>query len=315
MSEFRSRVLAPIMVPIVALIGAAILVFAFSRVLLAVPKYWSTSLAMLLAAEVLGVAAIIAAVRRITGAQKILVGLLGAMVLIGGGVGVASGIRPIEAHGNAVTVVATDILFEEEEFTMPADEPFTMEFVNNDANIPHNVSIYEDDSFSNALFLGETFSGVATVVYDIPAIPEGTYAFRCDVHPIDMVGTAVAEAGAGHGGGSSEDGDHGEDTEDDHGGEASGDALTVVALNFVFDTDTITVEAGSHVEMLFRNEDENIPHNVAVYTDDSFSEVIFQGEIFNGIAEETYEFDAPPAGEYAFRCDLHPDMKGVFISE
>jgi hypothetical protein len=30
---------------------------------------------------------------------------------------------------------------------------------------------------------------------------------------------------------------------------------------------------------------------------------------------ETYSFTAPPAGLYAFRCEAHPDMNGVFIAK
>ena len=35
------------------------------------------------------------------------------------------------------------------------------------------------------LFKGEIFNGVATRVYDVPALDAGTYAFVCTVHPDD----------------------------------------------------------------------------------------------------------------------------------
>ena len=42
------------------------------------------------------------------------------------------------------------------------------------------------------LFKGEIFNGVATRVYDVPALDAGAYAFVCTVHPT-MVGTLNVE--------------------------------------------------------------------------------------------------------------------------
>ncbi|HOI12429.1 MAG TPA: hypothetical protein PLG75_01145 [Methanoculleus sp.] len=51
-----------------------------------------------------------------------------------------------------------------------------------------------------------------------------------------------------------------------------------------FDTDTITVPAGAEVTMNFDNQDQGIPHNVAVYDSPLRSEAIFVGEIITGVA-------------------------------
>lgn len=300
MSEFRSRVLAPLSVPLMALAAAGVFVFCISRVLLAVPKYWSTSLAMLLASEVLGVAAVIAVVRKVSSAQKMLIGLLGAMVLVGGGIGFASGIRPIESHGTAITIAAKDSIFDVETLTVPADEEFVLEFSNNDANIPHNVGIYADDTFSESIWVGEVFNGVATVAYDVTPIPSGEYAFRCDIHP-DMKGSVVADGEGGHGEGSETEGEP----------HASGDAIAVSADSFVFSTDVIEVHAGEATTIEFANNDANIPHNIAIYEDDTFSSALFAGEVFKGIATEKYSFTIEEPGSYPFRCDLHPTMLGT----
>lgn len=300
MSEFRSRVLAPLAVPVLGLLGLAVFVFAFSRVLLAVPKYWSVSLAGLLAAEILGIAAVLAAVRVVSGTQRVLVGILGVIVLAGGGVGLASGIRPIEHHSTAVEIAAENLAFDVSELEVPADEVFDLAFANNDANIPHNVSFYEDDTATASIFVGEIFNGIATKVYEVPALAAGDYFFRCDVHP-DMAGTATAGGEGGHGEGE---------------GEPAGDPdITVTSTGLVFDADTITAPADSPYVIEFVNQDANIPHNIAIYTDETYTEDIFVGEIFNGVATELYSFTTPPVGTYAFRCDLHPSMKGTFVTE
>ncbi|NLA39202.1 MAG: hypothetical protein GX882_07460 [Methanomicrobiales archaeon] len=93
-------------------------------------------------------------------------------------------------------------------------------------------------------------------------------------------------------------------------------AIELIAENVVFDTDTITVPAGANVTVNFENRDTGIPHNLAVYTDSSASQSIFEGEIITGPATITYNFTAPDEpGTYFFRCDVHPFMNGRFIVE
>jgi len=91
---------------------------------------------------------------------------------------------------NAPTIVAKNIAFTTPDVQVPAGKAFQLAFDNEDG-APHNVAIYTDSSASSSVFKGEIFSGAATRTYAVPALPAGTYFFRCDVHP-DMKGTIVA---------------------------------------------------------------------------------------------------------------------------
>ena len=92
--------------------------------------------------------------------------------------------------------------------------------------------------------------------------------------------------------------------------------IEIAAANMVFDTETITAPAGAEVTMNFDNRDENIPHNVSIYTDSSASDAIFVGDIITGPARITYTFTAPETpGTYFFQCDVHPFMSGSFVVE
>jgi mono/diheme cytochrome c family protein len=83
----------------------------------------------------------------------------------------------------APTLVALNIEFDRDFLLVPAGEPFQIILDNQDANIPHNVSIYTDSSLAEGLFIGEIFNGIATMTYDIDPLDAGDYYFQCDVHP------------------------------------------------------------------------------------------------------------------------------------
>jgi hypothetical protein len=88
-----------------------------------------------------------------------------------------------------VTIQARGLQFLEPGFERPADTPFTMAFVNLDPATAHNVAIHEGSATGPAVFEGEIFPGVDVRVYDVPAIPAGSYTFICTVHP-NMTGVA-----------------------------------------------------------------------------------------------------------------------------
>jgi plastocyanin len=57
-----------------------------------------------------------------------------------------------------------------------------------------------------------------------------------------------------------------------------------------------------------------MPHNIAIYADESKSEKIFEGEL---VTDGTIVYDIPAldAGEYFFDCSLHPTMTGTLVVE
>jgi plastocyanin len=98
------------------------------------------------------------------------------------------------ASGNldVVQISALGVKYEQTSVTAPADTPFQVSFENKDAGVPHNVSLHLGDVNGAELFKGEVFPGVATRVYDVPALDAGSYAFVCTVHPT-MIGTLTVE--------------------------------------------------------------------------------------------------------------------------
>ncbi len=87
-------------------------------------------------------------------------------------------------------LTAQNIAYDKSTLEAPANQPFDIQFTNNDAGIPHNVSI---KSASGAqVFMGEIFPGTGSRTYQVPALPAGTYTFVCSVHP-SMTGTLTVK--------------------------------------------------------------------------------------------------------------------------
>jgi len=97
-----------------------------------------------------------------------------------------------------------------------------------------------------------------------------------------------------------------------------GQTVEVAAFNIAFDQDTITVDADGQVRIRFDNQDE-VQHNVAVYNSATDMTEVSAGSIgliFEGPGVDDTVFEIPAAGEYFFRCDVHPaQMTGTFVVE
>ncbi|HEV8573042.1 MAG TPA: cupredoxin domain-containing protein [Actinomycetota bacterium] len=103
--------------------------------------------------------------------------------------------------------------------------------------------------------------------------------------------------------------------------EPSGTSLSIAAppgaSGTGFDQTCLAVPAGKPFTVDFANDD-NIPHNWALYTDDSASEHLGGGSPSEPIAggqSKTYEVDPiDDPGQYFYRCDFHPTtMTGTFV--
>jgi plastocyanin len=224
---------------------------------------------------------------------------------------VSPGAQPGSNTTGGQVIAAQNIAFDTDTLTFPADTPSTLTFQNNDAGVQHNVSIYTDASGSKALFQGDPITGVDSVVYQIPAIPEGSYFFRCDFHP-NMKGTVKVAAGGGSGGGPtpSAGGSTSAVPPPSSSGAAPG-AVTVIAQNLAFSPTSISLPAGQASTITLDNQDSGIPHNIDIFTDTTYTTSLFKGDLVTGVASQDYNVPALDPGTYAFRCDVHTNMTGT----
>ena len=201
------RVRVPLLfaIPLGALAVIGLGAFGFSRILLALEPEAATTVALVMAANILIACAIVAYKPRmdsVTVAEllvvvtyPIVIGIVLAQVGFGGG-GEAHGAEETanQQTGGGVTdtLTAAGVAFGTDQLSFPADEATTLTFENDDS-APHNVAIYEDESASKDLFVGRTIEGGSSTEYDIPAMEAGEYFFRCDLHPTSMTGSVTVE--------------------------------------------------------------------------------------------------------------------------
>jgi cytochrome c oxidase subunit 2 len=104
---------------------------------------------------------------------------------------------PAEAPAPAATTVleiATTaeepIAFTTSSLEARAGETITVVYTN-DSNVPHNIAFYDGpDATGEKLAMSETIEGPggrAEVTFVVPATP-GDYLFRCEIHPMQMIG-------------------------------------------------------------------------------------------------------------------------------
>lgn len=83
--------------------------------------------------------------------------------------------------------------FDKYDIVVNAGQEVTVIFENKDVSVPHNLAIYKNKAATQAIFVGETITGPATITYKFtaPTTP-GSYYFRCDTHP-NMNGALIVQ--------------------------------------------------------------------------------------------------------------------------
>ncbi len=87
--------------------------------------------------------------------------------------------------------------------------------------------------------------------------------------------------------------------------------VTVTTADMAFDSSTITAPADEAFTLALVNND-SMPHNVAIYTDSSKTEKLFEGDLVTD-GSIVYDIPALVAGDYFFECALHPEMNGTLV--
>jgi plastocyanin len=299
--ENRESILLPILLPVGVLVVIVLILFLFSRVLLAISHNAATVVACISAAGVITVASLVASRKRLTGSALLpMVGTIFGIALVAGGVAiVAVGPQkePVEPLAVALSAPVGAALngFAEKTLSFQADRPTDIDFDNQDAGASHNVVIFQGkDEKAPVVFTGALVAGPGTTTYNVAGLAAGSYFFHCQVHPTTMTGTiTVTPAPAG-------------------GGSApTGPSITAAGL--AFNTAELDVPADTATTLTFINNDPGTPHNFAVFKDAAYVDKIFTGDLITGPATQDYHLPALAAGTYYFKCDVHPTMTGTLV--
>ena len=94
---------------------------------------------------------------------------------------------------------------------------------------------------------------------------------------------------------------------------APGGSVSIVASGIAFTTTAVTAPADTPFLIVFENQDDSIPHDVAIT--DAAGAQVFKGETFPGVDVRDYNVPALAAGEYTFICTVHPNMTGTLTAE
>jgi cytochrome c oxidase subunit II len=92
--------------------------------------------------------------------------------------------------GPPIELSAVNVVFDKQAIEAPADAPFSIHFVNNDASVPHDVAIQDDTG--SFVFNGDDLTGPTEATYNVPPLPSGQYTFVCTFHA-NMTGTLTVQ--------------------------------------------------------------------------------------------------------------------------
>lgn len=102
-----------------------------------------------------------------------------------------AGESTIAVTDGVAEITADDIAFNASTITSPADQPFTVSFINAE-NQPHNFAVYTEEG-GEEIAVGDVINEGETNEVEIEGLPAGEYFFVCDVHSGEMKGTLIVE--------------------------------------------------------------------------------------------------------------------------
>lgn len=91
------------------------------------------------------------------------------------------------------------------------------------------------------------------------------------------------------------------------------DAIKLSASNLTFSTDALSAPAGKPFTIAL-DILESAAHNVAIYTDDTYATLVYRDDPRTGPGTFLFNVPALQAGTYAFKCEVHPSMKGTLTA-
>jgi plastocyanin len=303
----RESLLWPVVIPLGVLAVIGLVLWLFSRVLLDVKPHVATATALVTAVAIVVIVSIAASRKRVgNGALlSVAVGVVG-VGMLASGAALLLGTATEEGGGEAVTVALVAPMgaatkgFEQDTLSAPSDQPFTIDFDNQDPGVQHNVVVAsadpQKDPNATTFVSGTPVTGPGQAADPVSPLPEGSYYFFCEFHPTTMDGTlTTAPAPAGG-----------------EGGEGGSTELStsISAAGLAFDTSTLTFAANEKTSLEFQNND-TAPHNLAIYPDSSAADALFSGDIVEPATSTTYDIPALDEGSYFFHCTIHPQMTGT----
>lgn len=87
-----------------------------------------------------------------------------------------------------VSAVGITAGFNPSALSVPANQPFTVDFTNSDPSVPHNFSIHKANADGSDWLAPVNADGGQSATYNPPPLAPGDYQFFCSIHP-NMVGT------------------------------------------------------------------------------------------------------------------------------
>jgi cytochrome c oxidase subunit II len=101
---------------------------------------------------------------------------------------------PAPSGAPVLNVAAKDISFDTKALEAAADQPFVIDFKNQDpAAITHDIEIRQSDG-TTVVQKQEAIPGGTEKSYQYDALPAGTYTFICSIHPVPaMTGTLTVK--------------------------------------------------------------------------------------------------------------------------